>query len=71
MYEFCEVYMGVICCVCPPPALELPEECVCSTLGPEAVTRVHINKNLATGWCAIMALGAYNYTKGGHMSCGT
>lgn len=37
-------------------------------LGPQTVTSVHTDHmNYAPGWCSIMALGDYDYTKGGHI----
>lgn len=36
--------------------------------GPWAISLPHRDvKNLAFGWCAIIALGAYDYTAGGHL----
>lgn len=37
-------------------------------LGPQSIASVHTDdKNFAPGWCAILALGDYDYTKGGHI----
>ncbi|KAI0689280.1 hypothetical protein C8T65DRAFT_588782, partial [Cerioporus squamosus] len=37
-------------------------------LGPRSVARIHTDdKNFAPGWCGIMALGNFDYRKGGHM----
>lgn len=36
--------------------------------GPQTVCAKHLDsKNLAVGWCAITALGNFNYKKGGHL----
>ncbi|KAL0568545.1 hypothetical protein V5O48_013441 [Marasmius crinis-equi] len=36
--------------------------------GPRTICRPHCNqKNLSFGWCAITALGKFNYKKGGHL----
>jgi len=37
-------------------------------LGPRTVTHPHLNFfNAAFGWCAITALGSFDYRKGGHL----
>ncbi len=71
MYDFYEAYMGVIRRACPHLRFNFEKNVFAAAtfnLGPEAVTRIHVDdKNLATGWCAIMALGNYDYKKGGHI----
>ncbi|KAL0570106.1 hypothetical protein V5O48_011856 [Marasmius crinis-equi] len=55
------------------PELSLPfQDCVFAAFavnfGPETVCLPHHDtKNLAFGWCAITALGNYNWRKGGHL----
>ncbi|KAI0755738.1 hypothetical protein C8Q74DRAFT_1175577, partial [Fomes fomentarius] len=37
-------------------------------LGPKVQTKIHTDHlNYAPGWCGIIALGEYDYTKGGHL----
>jgi hypothetical protein len=37
-------------------------------LGPRTITLPHVDlKNLAFGWCAVTALGDFNYIKSGHL----
>jgi hypothetical protein len=42
--------------------------CATANFGPHTATFQHFDsQNLAYGWCAITALGSYDYTKGGHL----
>jgi hypothetical protein len=42
--------------------------CATANFGPHTATFRHFDsQNLAYGWCAITALGSYDYTKGGHL----
>ncbi len=71
MYEYYEAYMGALRHSCPHLRFNFEKNVFAAAtfnLGPRAVSRIHLDdKNLAAGWCAIMALGDYDYKKGGHI----
>lgn len=50
------------------PFLNSVFACFTVNLGPRTVCYLHKdNKNLPYGWCALVALGRYNYKLGGHL----
>ncbi|TFK77976.1 hypothetical protein K466DRAFT_607461 [Polyporus arcularius HHB13444] len=71
MYHYYEDYMGRLRRADPGlrPNWE-PNVFAAATFnfGPQSIARIHTDdKNFAAGWCGIMAMGDFDYHKGGHM----
>ncbi|RDX41188.1 hypothetical protein OH76DRAFT_1459245 [Lentinus brumalis] len=71
LYEYYEDYMGQLRRACPDLRWNFERNVFAAgtfNFGPQSIASVHTNdKNLAFGWCAVMALGDFDPRKGGHL----